>query len=238
MNTPGGRPPAKLWRFLALGAVNWRSCFWLDFLDAILFFGRKTSVVEVFQHYVWKINLCLCLDTSTDSRWSTLIVKTFQWSRPPEKLWRFLTLGVVNWRILLVFSKNTAGLGSGSPPRIDQSVVFVEDFQDLVQLCLNIVVEDIPMKALMPNSVQLYQKTSNNSATTTIKHLSLYEHPRRPSTRETLTIFDLGSSELEKLSSLKIRRDFLDAVLYFGRKPAWLKIFRKWKIKLCLCLDV
>ena len=40
-----------------------------------------------------------------------------------------------------------------------------------------------------------------------IKHLSLYEHPRRPSTRETLTIFDLGSSELEKLSSLKIRRD-------------------------------
>jgi hypothetical protein len=71
-----------------------------------------------------------------------------------------------------------------------------------------------------------------------IKHLSLYEHPRRPSTRETLTIFDLGSSELEKLSSLKIRRDFLDAVLYFGRKPAWLKIFRKWKIKLCLCLDV
>ena len=38
-------------------------------------------------------------------------------------------------------------------------VVFVEDIQDLVQLCLNIVVEDIPMKALMPNSVQLYQKT-------------------------------------------------------------------------------
>ena len=31
MNTPGGRPPAKFWRFLALGAVNWRSCFWLDF---------------------------------------------------------------------------------------------------------------------------------------------------------------------------------------------------------------
>ena len=86
------------------------------FVDAILFFGRKTSVVEVFQHYVWKINLCLCLDTSTDSRWSTLIVKTFQWSRPPEKLWRFLTLGVVNWRILLVFSKNTAGLGSGGKP--------------------------------------------------------------------------------------------------------------------------
>ena len=94
----------------------------------------------------------------------------------------------MNWRILLVFSKNTAGLGSGSPPRIDQSVVFVEDFQDLVQLCLNIVVEDIPTKALMPNSVQLYQKTSNNSATTTIKHLSLYEHPRRQSTSENLTI--------------------------------------------------
>ena len=97
------------------------------------------------------------------------------------------------------------------PGRVVEStvppVVFVEDIQDLVQLCLNIVVEDIPMKALMPNSVQLYQKTSNNSATTTIKHLSLYEHPRRPSTRETLTIFDLGSSELEKLSSLKIRRD-------------------------------
>ena len=39
--------------------------------------------------------------------------------------------------------------------------------------------------------------------------LSLYEHPRRLSTSETLTIFDLGSSELEKMSSLKIRRDFL-----------------------------
>ena len=51
----------------------------------------------------------------------------------------------------------------------------------------------------MPNSVQLYQKTSNNSATTTIKHLSLYEHPRRPSTSETLTIFGLWSSKLEKL---------------------------------------
>ena len=38
------------------------------------------------------------------------------------------------------------------PGRVVEStvppVVFVEDIQDLVQLCLNIVVEDIPMKAL------------------------------------------------------------------------------------------
>ena len=49
------------------------------------------------------------------------------------------------------------------PGRVVEStvppVVFVEDIQDLVQLCLNIFVKDIPMKALMPNSVQLYQKT-------------------------------------------------------------------------------
>ena len=46
--------------------------------------------------------------------------------------------------------------------------------------------------------------------------LSLYEHPRRPSTSETLTIFGLWSSKLEKL--------FLTGV--FGRhfeKPAWWK---------------
>jgi hypothetical protein len=49
------------------------------------------------------------------------------------------------------------------PGRVVEStvppVVFVEDIQDLVQLYLNIFVEDIPMKALMPNLVQLYQKT-------------------------------------------------------------------------------
>ena len=49
MNIPGGHPPAKFWRFLALGAVNWRSCFLTGFwLDAILLFGRKTSVAWRF----------------------------------------------------------------------------------------------------------------------------------------------------------------------------------------------
>ena len=73
------------------------------FVDAILFFGRKSSSVEDFQYYVWKIKLCLCPDVSTDSKWSTSIVKS---------------------KIL--------------------PIVFVED---------------IPVKALMPNLVQLYQKT-------------------------------------------------------------------------------
>ena len=51
------------------------SCFWRDFSDAILLFGRKTSVVEDFSE-IEKIKLCLCPDISTDSRWSTLIVKS------------------------------------------------------------------------------------------------------------------------------------------------------------------
>ena len=76
MNIPGSHPPAKFWRFLALGAVNWRSCFLTGFwLDAILLFGRKTSVVQDFSE-IEKIKLCLCPDISTDSRWSTLIVKS------------------------------------------------------------------------------------------------------------------------------------------------------------------
>ena len=61
--------------------------------------------------------------------------------------------------------------------------------------------------------------------------LSLYEHPRRPSTSEILTIFGPRSSKLEKL--------FLTG--FFGRhfeKPAWLKIFRNWKIKLSLWLKM
>ena len=143
MNTPGGRPPAKLWQFwsrwcqiFSLATPNknhgWVTLILYEhprrpstseiltifglrsgkleklfltgfFVDAILFFGRKTSVVEVFQHYVWKINLCLCPDTSTDSRWSTLIFKS---------------------KILPI-----------------------------------VYVEDIPVKASMPNLVQLYQKT-------------------------------------------------------------------------------
>ena len=40
-----------------------------------MLFGRKTSVVGDFSE-IEKIKLCLCPDTSTDSRWSTLIVKS------------------------------------------------------------------------------------------------------------------------------------------------------------------
>ena len=43
MNTPGGRPPAKLWRFLALGAVNWRSCFLTGFFGRHFVFRTKNQ---------------------------------------------------------------------------------------------------------------------------------------------------------------------------------------------------
>ena len=75
MNIPGGHPPPKFWRFLALGAVNWRSCFWLDFLDAILHFWRKPAWLKICHDvcgWKWK---CICSWRVLESRWSTLIVE-------------------------------------------------------------------------------------------------------------------------------------------------------------------
>ena len=187
MNTPGGRPPAKFWRFLASGVVNWRSCFWLDFFwDAILFLWRKTSVVEDF------LKLCLCHNTSTDSKWSTSIVKSkilpivFVEDIPVKALmpnlfqlyqktllevfdWIFWSLWIGNFhdsgldygyaRICLKNHRGRVEMTFQTELCMCKSVCIYPDILTVKSKILPIVfVEDIPVKALMPNLVQLTKR--------------------------------------------------------------------------------
>ena len=138
MNIPGGHPPAKFWRFLALGAVNWRSWFWLDFdWTPFCYSDEKPAWLEDFSE-IEKVKLCLCPDRLK------MVHVDGQFKVSPN-----------SFRIWFNFTKKTL-LEFNFTKRLD------------------------------------FDRENHGCVT-----LSLYEHPRRPSTCEILTIFGLKSSKLE-----------------------------------------
>ena len=186
MNTPGGRPPAKLWRFLALGVINWRSCFWLDFLWTPFCLSKNQRG--------WSFST-LCLKNkalplpSTDSRWSTLMFKSkilpivyvedipVKASMPnlvstlPKDFAGEVVFDCIFWS-LWIGNFHDSGLNYGYARiclkyhrgRVEMTfqteLCLCPDISTAKSKILPIVfVEDIPVKALMPNLVQLYQKT-------------------------------------------------------------------------------
>ena len=136
MNIPGGHPPPKFWRFLALGAVNWRSCFWLDFLGAILQKnqrGRRFSCLNALKNKALPLH------------------------------------GHFAFKMVHVGSQTK-----------DSPTFTKKDFA--VKCTRTDILTDQTPKPLWTPQEAVHQRNFDD--------------------------FDLGSSELEKLSSLKIRRDF------------------------------
>ena len=149
------------------------SCFWRDFSDAILLFGRKTSVAWRFFRN-WK-SKALPLPGHLDRLKMVHVDGQFKVSPNSFRIW-------------FNFTKKTL-LEFNFTKRLD------------------------------------FDRENHGCVT-----LSLYEHPRRPSTSEILTIFGLRSDKLEKCF---LTGFWLDAILLLKNQRG-LDFSEIEKIKLCL----
>ena len=124
------------------------SCFWRDFSDAILFFGQRTSLVENFQQFSFGLDYgyaCICRKNQVGNQFR----KTPKWfwvleGNDLKKSWK--------WRCKQSF----ASARTFHPQSIVKSKILPIAF-----------IEDIPVKAFMPNLVQLYQNDSAAARTNT-----------------------------------------------------------------------
>ena len=146
MNIPGGHPPPKFWRFLALGAVNWRSCFWLGRHFAFL---TKTSVAEDLS---WRLRMKMKMHMQLKStRIKMVHVDSRRHSNFSETPKMVFSLGG-KW-----LENN---LKRSWKWRCKRSFAFARTFRQSIvksKILPIVFVEDIPVRALMPNLVQLCQ---------------------------------------------------------------------------------